>query len=79
MDHPQWEALRATTPVAHIEGAKGRGKVWLAYALLLGAGVCGVLLVATGEALFILLAGLLLGGGGFAALSRWLETGRWFS
>jgi hypothetical protein len=79
MDFTQWEAFRATAPVAHLEGSKGRGKVWLARALILGAGVCAVLLVATGEALFILLTVLLLGGGGFAALKRWLEAGRWLS
>lgn len=79
MDLAQWQQLRASAPVARVDGTKGRGRVWLARTLLLGAAVSVALLVGTRQPLFYLMAGLMLTGGGWLAFTRWLNAGRWLS
>ncbi len=79
MDAEQWQALRESAPVARVEGVKGRGRVWLARALLLGAVLSALLLVGTGQPRFFFLAGVLLTGGGWVSLQRWSMSGRWLS
>ena len=79
MDWAQWQQLRESPPIARLQGTKGRGRVWLARAFLLGAISCVALLVGMRQPLFLFVAVLLSAAGGWLALTRWLSSGRWLS